>query len=101
MFAVSPVIELANIPVPVPSVVWLPVTTGFTAVLQQTPRAVTVAPPSDVILPPLNAVVLVMDVTAVVVIVGTSNAGPFSGLSSFWQLKEITDKNRIKNKFFI
>ena len=72
---------LANIPVPVPLVVWLPVTTGFAAVLQQTPRAVIAAPPSAVILPPLNAVVLVIDVIVVVVIVGKSDV--FSGLSSF------------------
>ena len=83
MFGVSPVMVLANIPVPVPSVVWLPVTTGFVAVLQQTPRAVIAAPPSAVILPPLNAVVLVIEVVAVVVIVGKSDVGPLSILNSF------------------
>jgi hypothetical protein len=36
-------------------------------VLQQTPLAVTAAPPSDVTLPPLVAVVWVIAVTAVVV----------------------------------
>ena len=83
MFGVSPVMVLANIPVPVPSVVWLPVTTGFVAVPQQTPRAVIAAPPSAVMLPPLNAVVLVIDVIAVVVIVGKSDVGPLSILNSF------------------
>ena len=37
---------------------------------QQTPLAVTVAPPSDVTLPPLVAVVWVMFVTAAVVRIG-------------------------------
>ena len=73
---------LAKMPVPVPSVVWLPVATGFAVVAQHTPRVVIVAPPSSVMLPPLNAVVLVMDVAVAVVIVGT-NAGIFSGLNSF------------------
>ena len=57
-------IALAKIPVPVPSVVWLPVTAGLGEVLQQTPRAVIVAPPSSVIFPPLVAVVDVIDVAA-------------------------------------
>ena len=56
---------------PVPSVVWFPVATGFVVVLQQTPRAVTVAPPSLVTLPPELAVVDVIDEIAVVVTTGT------------------------------
>ena len=71
-----------NVPVPVPSVVWFPVATGFGDVLQQTPRAVTVAPPSVLILPPLEAVVEVIEVTTVVVKVGKF-VGPFSRLISF------------------
>ena len=55
---------------PVLSVVWLPVITGFVVVLQHTPRAVTVAPPSEVTLPPLAAVVSVIEVIADVVTVG-------------------------------
>jgi hypothetical protein len=43
---------------------------GSADVLQQTPRAVTDAPPSLVILPPLVAVVLVIEDAAVVVSVG-------------------------------
>ena len=43
---------------------------GFAVVLQQTPRAVTAAPPSVLMFPPLVAVVFVIAVTAVVVIVG-------------------------------
>ena len=61
---------LVKDPVPVPSLVWLPVITGEVAMLQQTPLAVTVAPPSDVTLPPLVAAVEVIFVTAAVVTVG-------------------------------
>lgn len=69
--AVKPVIALVKLPIPVPSVVLVDkAMVGFAVVLQQTPRAVTVAPPSLLMLPPLVAVVLVMAVTAVVVIVG-------------------------------
>ena len=54
---VSPVILLVKAPVPVPLVVWLSLTVGFCEVLQQTPRAVTAAPPVAVTLPPHDAVV--------------------------------------------
>ena len=43
---------LVKLPVPVPSVVWLPLIVGFCVVLQHTPRAVTVAMPSELTLPP-------------------------------------------------
>jgi hypothetical protein len=59
-----------KIPVPVPSVVWLPAMVGFCVVDQHTPRAVTVAPPLSVMFPPLEAVVGVMAVIAVVVRMG-------------------------------
>jgi len=45
---------------------------GLDEVLQQTPRAVTADPPSEVTLPPLEAVVAVMLVTVVVVTVGAA-----------------------------
>jgi hypothetical protein len=45
---------------------------GFADVLQQTPLAVMVAPPSDVTSPPLEALVIVTEDAAVVVTVGTS-----------------------------
>ena len=62
---------LVKIPMPVPSIVLVDkAMVGFAAVLQQTPRAVTVAPPSTVTLPPLAAVVIVIAVAAVVVTVG-------------------------------
>ena len=60
MFVVNPVIVLVNGPVPVPSLVRLLAIVGFEVVLQQTPRAVTEAPPLDVTLPPEVAVVAVM-----------------------------------------
>ena len=64
--------ELVKFPVPVPSVVWLSDMVGLAEVLQQTPRAVTAAPPASVTLPPLDAVIEVILETAVVVTVGTT-----------------------------
>ena len=62
---------LVNVPMPVPSFVFVDrATVGFAIVLQQTPRTVTGAPPSALIVPPLVAVVLVMAVTGVVIMVG-------------------------------
>ena len=55
---------------PVPSDVLLFVMVGFWLMLQQTPRAVTDAPPSLVTLPPLLAEVEVTAVNAVVVNIG-------------------------------
>lgn len=73
MPAVRPVILLENVPVPVPSMVLeVSATVGSAVILQQTPLAVTSAPPSKVILPPPTAVVMAMPVTAVDVIVGTA-----------------------------
>ncbi len=66
------VIELVKVPVPVPSVVWLPDVVGLAEVLQHTPLAVTAAPPASVTFPPLAAVVAVMSETAVVVTVGAT-----------------------------
>ena len=71
MPGVNPVIELAKLPVPDPSFVLLLPVLGLADVLQQTPFAVTEAPPSDVTFPPLEAVVEVTEDTAVVVTVGT------------------------------
>ena len=53
-------------PVPVPSVVLEFAVVGFAEVLQQTPRAVTLAPPSEVMFPPLAAEVVAIVVTVVV-----------------------------------
>ena len=62
---------LVKLPVPLPSVVWLSAVVGFCEVLQHTPRAVTVAPPSEVTLPPQVAEVSVTLLTAAVVTEGT------------------------------
>jgi len=59
-----------NAPVPVPSVVLLSEVVGLTEVLQQIPRAVTLAPPLEVTFPPPDAVVEVIDVIVAVVTVG-------------------------------
>ena len=65
---------LKYVPVPDSSVVLLSLIEGTVDVFQQTPRAVTVAPPSSVIFPPLLAVVVVIDFIAVVEIVGREAA---------------------------
>jgi hypothetical protein len=57
---------LVKIPVPVPSTVLLSKVVGLVVVLQQTPRAVTKAPPSAPTVPPLLAVVVVISITAAV-----------------------------------
>ena len=62
--------ELVKLPEAVPLVVLLSAVVGLEEVDQHTPRAVTLAPPSLVILPPVVAVVVVMAESAVVVILG-------------------------------
>ena len=69
----SPVIWLVNGPAPEPSTVWLPDVVGFGAKPQQTPQAVTSAPPSEMTFPPLEAPVDVTDLTAAVVTAGSAN----------------------------
>ena len=49
-----------------PSVVWFPAMVGSGERLQQTPRALTKAPPSEITSPPLVAVVSVIFVTGAV-----------------------------------
>ena len=66
----SPVMELVNSPVPVPSLVQVFSTVGSSDGLQQTPFAVTAVPPSEVMLPPPVAVVSVISEMAVVMTVG-------------------------------
>ena len=61
-----------------PSVVCGPVTSGFAAVPQQTPRAVMAEPPSQVAVPPEVAVVAVMAETAVVVTPAPGTSCTFS-----------------------
>ena len=62
--------KLLKVPVPVPFVVLSSAVVGLAEVLQQTPLAATVAPPSDVTFPPLVALVGVIEDGAVVETVG-------------------------------
>ena len=68
--AVKPVRLLVNAPIPEPFVVLVLAVVGLEVVFQQTPRAVTVALPSDVTLPPPVAVFWVISVIEFVVTVG-------------------------------
>ena len=71
VLAVNPVRLLVKLPVPEPSEVFvLRAVVGLVSVLQHTPRAVTVAPPSYVTLPPVVAVVEVMAVASLVATAG-------------------------------
>ena len=63
--------ELVKSPAPAPSMDLMSATVGVMFVLQQTPRAVTVAPPSDEIVPPHSAVVSVIALSEAVVNTGT------------------------------
>lgn len=60
-----------NKPEPVPSLVSASAMVGLAIVLQHIPREVTEDPPLLAMFPPLVAVVVVIDVIAVVVKVGT------------------------------
>ena len=64
-------ILLVKIPVPVPSVVFRFDVVGLAVVPQHTPRAITAAPPSVAMFPPLVADVAAIAETAVVVRVGS------------------------------
>ena len=90
---------LEKIPMPVPSDVLLSVMVGIDPVLQQTPRAITVAPPSEVILPPLIAVVIAISITSDVVNTG----GTLSSLQLLVRTNITTRKNDDENEilFFI
>jgi hypothetical protein len=84
VLAVNPDRLLEKLPVVVPSVVLKLAIVGLVAVFQHIPLAVTEAPPLLVIFPPLVAVVVVMEVTAVVDRVGTTGETAFEvKLSSF------------------
>lgn len=89
---------LANIPAPLPSVVWFPVISGFDAVPQQTPRAVVDGALPAVTLPPANAVLAVMEVVGTVITIGKSGSGAGA---SFSQLKEIKANSRIERMCFM
>lgn len=69
---IRPVTKLEKVPATIPSMVLLSETVAFCAVLQQTPMAVSCAPPSDLIAPPQVSEVAVMFETEAVVRVGAS-----------------------------
>ena len=89
---------LANVPAPLPLMVWLPFISGLVAVPQQTPRALIDGPAATVAFPPLNAVVAVIEVAATVVTVGKSGTG--SG-AFCWQLKETKANSSRARKCFM
>lgn len=97
VFAVRPVMGLANIPSPLPSTVWFPVMSGPDAVPQQTPRADIDGPLPAVALPPANAVLAVIELVGTVVTAGKSGAGSGAFLS---QLKEIQANSKIERMCF-
>jgi hypothetical protein len=72
---VSPVTELEKSPIPVPSVVFVEKEiVGFVLVFQTTPRAVTKAPPSDPMDPPVvNELEVIAVATEVALRVGRAN----------------------------
>ena len=61
---------LVKLPAPVPFVVFELLVVGLVDVLQQTPLAVTVAPPSEAIFPPQTTLDLVIEDTELVETVG-------------------------------
>ena len=71
MFGVRFVIKLVKLPTSEPSEVWLLATVGFCEVLQQTPRAVTLAPPLSETWPVHEAEVESISVMLPVKTVGT------------------------------
>ena len=73
MLPIKPFILLLKIPCPEPSEVIELFIVGPFVVLQHTPRAVTVAPPSVVTFPPEEAVVAVIADKAVVVTIGAAD----------------------------
>lgn len=77
VFGVSPAMLLVKLPVPPPSLDLLSAMVGVALVPQQTPRAVIVAPPSEVIAPPPVAVVCVISVTDAVVVDGAIDTSSF------------------------
>ena len=95
---VNPVMLLEKEPMPDPLVVFvLNEISGLGLVLHTMPLVVTIAPPSDVTLPPLFAEVVVMDVAAVVV-ANTGNKFPLRPLNWAKLICENPSKERsIKN----
>ena len=87
MAALRQVRLLTKAPVPVPSLVLSSAVVGLADVLQQTPRAVTLAPPSAATFPPHAAVVVVIPETAAVVTVGVVLVVTLAGLPAAVSVK--------------
>ncbi len=77
VLGIRPLIEALKAPMPTPFLVVESEVVGLTAVPQQTPRAVMVAPPSAVISPPQFTEVLARAEGAVVESVGKRSSVPF------------------------
>jgi hypothetical protein len=75
---VNPVTLEVKLPVPVPLVVFESAVVGAVEVLQHTPLAVTAEPPSEVILPPVEAVVAVISITGEVDTTGSVKEPTYS-----------------------
>ena len=65
--------ELVKVPVPLPSVVLLLVMVGPEEVPQHIPLEVTALPASEIMLPPLEAALSVIELISEVVIFGSTN----------------------------
>ena len=76
MLVLNPVILLVKLPVPLPFVVFELLVVGLVDVLQQTPLAVTVTPPSELTFPPEIALDDVIVDTELVDTVGVPAALP-------------------------
>ena len=72
---------LTKAPTPAPLVVQLPPTAGLAVAAQQTPLAVTAAPPSVVTVPPDVAPVVIIAVTAAVLTAGMPTVVVVNGRS--------------------
>ena len=94
-------IELMKLPIPEPSVVLVPEIVGFWLVLQHTPLDVTAAPPSLVIVPPLEAVVEVMLETIVVEIMGIILGGSFLQLKVIIKRRQVMTTEKTENFVFM
>ena len=84
-------IELVKLPSPDPLVVLLSEVVGLWLVLQQTPRVVTVAPPSEVTSPPEEAEFAMILVTAAIETVGAVL------MASFLQLNKMDKRSTVRS----
>jgi hypothetical protein len=96
--------ELVKLPGPEPSAVFLSAVVGLGLMLQQTPRAVTAAPPSELTSPPDNAEVSVILLTDAMVTVGITFTVSFLQLNMSDRnntAKRTENMSDTNNNFFI